>query len=232
MPRTIAIGDIHGCAVALSRLLQEVAPEKSDTIVGIGDYVDRGLDSNGVIEILIGLMTECHLVPLIGNHELMMFTGMRNRQDFDFWVNHGGSQTLASYGGKTENIPQHHMTFLSHCLKFYETDSHLFLHANYVPEIPLRQQPDQVIFWEHINDPIPRPHRSGKTAVVGHTPQLDGDVRNFGHLQIIDTFCYGDGWLSALDVDTGKVWQTNNLGDFRESVLSDPEIAPENPASS
>ena len=43
MSRTIAIGDIHGCAVALSRLLQEVAPEKSDTIVGIGDYVDRGI---------------------------------------------------------------------------------------------------------------------------------------------------------------------------------------------
>ncbi len=232
MPRTIAIGDIHGCAVALSRLLQEVAPQKSDTIVGIGDYVDRGLDSNGVIEILIGLVSECHLVPLIGNHELMMFTGLRNRQDFDFWVHHGGSQTLASYGGKTENIPQHHMTFLSHCLKFYETDSHLFVHANYVPEIPLAQQPDQIIFWEHVTDQIPQPHRSGKTAVVGHTPQMDGDVRNFGHLQIIDTFCYGDGWLSALDVDTGKVWQTNNQGDFRESVLSEPKIVPENPPTS
>lgn len=232
MPRTIAIGDIHGCAVALSRLLQEVAPQKSDTIVGIGDYVDRGLDSNGVIEILIGLVSECHLVPLIGNHELMMFTGLRNRQDFDFWVHHGGSQTLASYGGKAENIPQHHMTFLSHCLKFYETDSHLFVHANYVPEIPLEQQPDQVIFWEHVTDQVPQPHRSGKTAVVGHTPQIDGDVRNFGHLQIIDTFCYGDGWLSALDVDTGKVWQTNNQGDFRESVLSEPEIVPENPSTS
>ena len=232
MPRTIAIGDIHGCAVALSRLLQEVAPQKSDTIVGIGDYVDRGLDSNGVIEILIGLVSECHLVPLIGNHELMMFTGLRNRQDFDFWVHHGGSQTLASYGGKAENIPQHHMTFLSHCLKFYETDSHLFVHANYVPEIPLEQQPDQIIFWEHVTDQVPQPHRSGKTAVVGHTPQMDGDVRNFGHLQIIDTFCYGDGWLSALDVDTGKVWQTNNQGDFRESVLSEPEIVPENPSTS
>ena len=232
MPRTIAIGDIHGCAVALSRLLEEIAPEKSDTIVGIGDYVDRGLDSNGVIEMLIGLVSECQLVPLIGNHELMMFTGMRNKQDFEFWVNHGGSQTLASYGGKAENIPQHHMTFLSHCRKFYETDSHLFLHANYVPEIPLSQQPDQVIFWEHITDHIPQPHRSGKTAVVGHTPQMDGDVRNFGYLQIIDTFCYGDGWLSALDVDMGKIWQTNNLGDFRETVLSDPEIVPDQPPSS
>ncbi|MCH2182778.1 MAG: metallophosphoesterase [Mariniblastus sp.] len=225
MPRTIAIGDIHGCAVALTRLLQELAPQKSDTIVGIGDYVDRGLDSNGVIETLVDLVSVCHLVPLIGNHELMMFTGLQNRQDFEFWVQHGGGQTLSSYGGKTENIPQHHMTFLNHCLKFYETDTHIFLHANYVPEIPLHQQPDEVIFWEHIKETVPGPHQSGKTVVVGHTPQSDGLVRNCGHLQIIDTFCYGDGWLTALDVDSGKIWQTNNAGDFRESMLGPPEPA-------
>ena len=76
MSRTIAIGDIHGCAVALNRLLQEISPEKSDTLIGIGDYVDRGSDSNGVIETLIGLMSQCQLVPLIGNHELMMFQGL------------------------------------------------------------------------------------------------------------------------------------------------------------
>jgi len=226
MSRTIAIGDIHGCAVALTRLLGELRPQKSDTIVGIGDYVDRGLDSNGVIEILVDLVSVCHLVPLIGNHELMMFNGLQNREDFEFWVQHGGGQTMDSYGGKKENIPQHHMTFLNHCLKFYETDSHIFLHANYVPELPLRQQPDPVIFWEHVKDTVPRPHQSGKTVVVGHTPQADGVVRNCGHLQIIDTFCYGDGWLTALDVDSGKIWQTNNAGDFRESVLGPPEEGP------
>ncbi len=224
MSRTIAIGDIHGCAVALNRLLQEISPEKSDTLIGIGDYVDRGSDSNGVIETLIGLMSQCQLVPLIGNHELMMFQGLRDKQDFDFWIAHGGSQTLASYGGKTENIPQHHMTFLSHCLKFHETDTHIFLHANYVPEVPLKQQPDRIVFWEHIDQRIPQAHRSGKTVIVGHTPQADGEMRNFGHLQMIDTFCYGDGWLTALDVESGQIWQANNIGEFRESEL--PEVMP------
>ncbi len=226
MSRTIAIGDIHGCAPALQRLLQELSPQTSDTIVGIGDYVDRGLDSNGVIETLVELVSVCHLVPLIGNHELMMFNGLQGREDFDFWMQYGGSQTLASYGGKTENIPQHHLTFLNHCLKFYETESHIFLHANYVPDLPLQQQPDRIIFWEHIKETVPAPHQSGKTVVVGHTPQVEGNVRNLGHLQIIDTFCYGDGWLTALDVDSGKIWQTNNTGDFRESLLGPPECEP------
>ena len=226
MSRTIAIGDIHGCAPALQRLLQELSPQTSDTIVGIGDYVDRGLDSNGVIETLVELVSVCHLVPLIGNHELMMFNGLQGREDFDFWMQYGGSQTLASYGGTTENIPQHHLTFLNHCLKFYETESHIFLHANYVPDLPLQQQPDRIIFWEHIKETVPAPHQSGKTVVVGHTPQVEGNVRNLGHLQIIDTFCYGDGWLTALDVDSGKIWQTNNTGDFRESLLGPPECEP------
>ena len=230
MSRTIAIGDIHGCATALSRILQEVTPQNSDTIVGIGDYVDRGLDSNRVIEILIELVGQCELVPLIGNHELMMFKGLRGKQDYEFWLSHGGSQTLASYGGQVENIPPTHLTFLSHCQKFHETETHLFLHANYVPQIPLHQQPEEIVFWEHITERPPSPHRSGKVAVVGHTPQVDGEVRNFGHLQIIDTFCYGDGWLTAMDVETGKIWQANNNGDFRETELGEPETSPPPPA--
>ena len=226
MSRTIAIGDIHGCAPALQRLLHELAPQTSDTIIGIGDYVDRGQDSNSVMETLVELVSVCHLVPLIGNHELMMFNGLQGREDFDFWMQYGGSQTLASYGGKKENIPQHHLTFLNHCLKFYETESHIFLHANYIPDLPLQQQPDRVIFWEHIKESAPAPHQSGKTVVVGHTPQVEGTVRNLGHLQIIDTFCYGDDWLTALDVDSGQIWQTNNAGDFRESLLGPPESEP------
>ena len=97
MPRTIAIGDIHGCAVALDTILAEIAPQPSDTIVGMGDYVDRGPESSRVIEILIDLVSHCRFVPLIGNHEMMMFKGMNSQKDFDFWFQYGGNTTLASY---------------------------------------------------------------------------------------------------------------------------------------
>lgn len=222
MTRTIAIGDIHGCASALQRLLEEIQPTSSDTIVGIGDYVDRGMDSASVLEILVGLVPVCRFIPLIGNHELMMYKGIHSKKksnDFEFWFQHGGNATLASYGGRVDNIPQHHITFLSHCVRFFETDSHFFIHANYDPALPLLEQRDEVAFWQHIREIPPEIHLSGKTAVVGHTPQTEGEILDLGHVKIIDTYCYGDQWLTALDVDSGKVWQSNNRGQARTGQI-------------
>ena len=219
MSRVFAIGDIHGCSDALERIIEAIQPGPTDVIVGLGDFVDRGPNSARVINVLIHLVSQCHFVPLIGNHELMMFKGMRGKEDLDFWFHHGGSQTIASYGGRIQNIPQHHMTFLSHCLRFFETDTHFFVHANYAPDLPFPQQPDELLFWQHINAMVPPPHYSGKIGIVGHTPQLSGEVRNLGHVLILDTFCYGDGWLTAMDVGTGKIWQANNYDDYRELEL-------------
>jgi serine/threonine protein phosphatase 1 len=219
MSRTIAIGDIHGCSVALDTLLNAIQPQRRDTLIGLGDFVDRGPKSNEVIERLVELITVCRFVPLIGNHELMMFAGLRNKRDHEFWMQHGGSSTLASYGGNAASIPQHHITFLGHCLRFFETEHHFFVHANYLPYLPLEQQPDDCIFWQHIYEEIPAPHMNGKTAVVGHTPQSDGMVRNYGNVILLDTYCYGNQWLTALDVDTGKLWQANQMGQLRELEL-------------
>jgi serine/threonine protein phosphatase 1 len=224
MSRVIAIGDIHGCSVALERLLDEIRPQSRDILVALGDFVDRGPNSARVIEILVDLITACRFIPLIGNHEVMMFKGLRDPKEFSFWFQHGGSQTIASYGGRPQNIPEHHVTFLAHCVRFYETDQHFFVHANYAPGLILPQQPDELLFWEHIQEVPPPPHLSGKIAIVGHTPQLNGEIRNLGHVQIIDTFCYGDGWLTALDVTTNQVWQANNFGDYREGTLPEMEF--------
>jgi serine/threonine protein phosphatase 1 len=224
MSRTIAIGDIHGCADALHALLAAIEPTQDDTIVTLGDYVDRGMQSDVVIETLINLVTDCRLVPLIGNHEIMMYKGIQNGgEDFEFWFQHGGNSTLASYGGRVQNIPQHHLAFLSHCVRFFETDQHFFVHANYQPEIPLNEQPDDTIFWQHVNMFPPGLHSNGKIAVVGHTPQHDGEILDFGYLKCIDTFCYGDQWLTALDATSGHYWQANNQGKLRTGQLEDQE---------
>ena len=86
MSRTIAIGDIHGCAIALQRLIDEIKPTSNDIIIGMGDYVDRGMNSAGVLEILINLVSTCRFIPLIGNHELMMYKalfGDNKKRDFE-----------------------------------------------------------------------------------------------------------------------------------------------------
>jgi serine/threonine protein phosphatase 1 len=209
--RTIAIGDIHGCLAALDTLLEAIAPCEEDTIVTLGDVVDRGPESRGVVERVIELGARCRLVPLLGNHEAMMLDALQDG-DLDFWLTCGGAETVDSYGGKMSDVPARHIEFLQQCPLYWESDSHLFVHANYRAELPLAGQPEQSLLWEHLTFSIPGPHVSGKTAVVGHTPQRSCEILDLGYLKCIDTFCIGGGWLTALDVHTGQQWQADADG--------------------
>jgi serine/threonine protein phosphatase 1 len=212
--RTIAVGDIHGCAAALEAILGVVQPEPDDTLVTLGDYIDRGPNSRRVMEVLLQLCGRCRLVPLMGNHELLMLRAIDLPSNMLFWMQSGGLATLASYGGINEISPEH-VDFVRKCVDYYETETHLFVHASYDPQLPLDQQPEYELFWQHLGLVLPAPHCSGKTAIVGHTPQRSGDILDGGHLLCIDTYCFGNGWLTALDVASGQVWQADKHGKLR-----------------
>jgi serine/threonine protein phosphatase 1 len=216
-PRTIAIGDIHGCRAALDTLLDAIRPRAKDTIVALGDYIDRGYDSRGVIDRLLDLRARCRLVPLLGNHEQMFLEALINRSRRRAWLEFGGIATLASYGDDLDfgAVPAEHVDFLESCLEYYETPTHLFLHANYGEGLPLAEQSDYHLRWESLRDRVPGPHVSGKTAVVGHTSQKSGEVLDLGHLVCIDTYCHGGGWLTGLDVGNGRIWQADASGLLR-----------------
>lgn len=135
MSRLWAIGDVHGFSLVLERMLERIAPEKDDTIVMLGDYIDRGPDACGVIERLLDLQEECHCVTLRGNHEEMLLSiyyralagNFKHSPMKDFlrksvayftknyspdmisfsdWLMFGGRQTLASYGWDVRRIEQ------------------------------------------------------------------------------------------------------------------------------
>ena len=105
--RLFAIGDIHGCLPALETLLAAMQPQANDTVVTLGDYVDRGPCSQEVIERLLRLQTECHLVPLLGNHDQMMLLIHDGRRELYIdWLLFGGSATMTSYGiERPEDFP-------------------------------------------------------------------------------------------------------------------------------
>lgn len=210
--RTIAIGDIHGCAHALEVLLEQIKPQRDDVIITLGDYVDRGDDSRGVLDRLIRLEDECHFVPLLGNHEVMMLAAFESAVDRNFWLRFGGQETLQSYGGRMELIPEEHLDFMRGLDLHYETATHFFLHANYAADLELDEQPDGLRFWQHISGFLPPPHQSGRIAVVGHTPQVDGEVFDAGHLICLDTYCVGTGCLTAMDVDRREYWRVDKHG--------------------
>jgi serine/threonine protein phosphatase 1 len=208
--RTIAIADIHGCARALAALIEAIQPGPHDEIVPLGDYIDNGPDSRGVIDQLIALTKRCRLVPLMGNHEQMLLAARESRSEREFWLRFGGEQTLASYGADTwEAIPAEHLRFIQGCRPYHETATHIFVHANYWPNQAMADLSSTVLYWEPLQLERVAPHYSGKTIVVGHTPQISGEILDLGFLKCIDTNCCQGGWLTALEVQTGQLWRTN-----------------------
>ncbi len=229
---TLAIGDIHGCLTALRTLLDFVAPAADDRIVALGDYVDRGPDSRGVLDFLIALHAGGRLVALRGNHDEMMADARINPQgDRSLWLACGGRETLQSYGVEApetsdlQEVPESHWTFLDRdCLDWYETETHFFVHANAYPDLPLDDQPRYMLLWEKLYEPCR--HVSGKVMVCGHTRQVGGVPRNWGATVCIDTGAYDpQGWLTCLDVATGRYWQADQQGRRRTGALEDPADA-------
>jgi serine/threonine protein phosphatase 1 len=215
--RLIAIGDMHGCLAALQSILKAIAPGRDDTIVTMGDYVDRGPDSRGVIDNLINLQFSCHLVPLLGNHDELLLDICNGQYELIAdWLLFGGSATLTSYRTLLpEEIPHKHIEFLNNCLLYYETDRYIFLHATYDPALPMDRQKSQTLLWDKIRPVPPGPHFSGKTVIVGHTAQRNGQILDLGYLKCIDTCCYGEGYLTAMDVQTGQIWQADRNGKMK-----------------
>jgi len=221
--RTIAIGDIHGCSAALAALIDAIAPGAEDTIVALGDYIDRGPDSRGVLEGLIALSARCRLVPILGDHEEMLLDALRDNASLRKWLSCGGADTLRSYGWTPGShrrrladwIPEAHRRFLNSCVPYHETVTHLFIHAGFVPDLPMDQQPALALRWRVTDARTASPHYSGKPAIVGHTRQLSGEVLDLAFLACIDTNCVRGGWLTALDANTGRIWQADSAGRLR-----------------
>lgn len=224
--RTLAIGDIHGCLVALQALLALVNPGPDDRLVTLGDYVDRGPASREVLDLLIELYDAGRLIPLRGNHDEMMMTGVRDRGERRMWLTYGGVETLASYGHwavdpEYSRVPDRHMRFLEQdCRDWYETETHLFAHACLNPELPMEQQDEYVLRWHRLTAPLA--HRSGKVFVCGHTRQADGVPWDLKTAVCIDTGAYQhDGWLTCLHAETGEYWQANQRGQVRRGSLDE-----------
>jgi serine/threonine protein phosphatase 1 len=224
--RTLGIGDIHGCLRAFDALLEEIDLQPDDVVVTLGDYVDRGPDSKGVLDRVLTLGSRCRYLPLKGNHDLMMLAAREDQDHFSEWMKSGGEQTLASYQAKqdwqtlTEAIPALHWRFLTEeCAPFHETDTHIFVHANVYPDVPLMEQPDYMLYWETLEAGTWRPHESGKTMVCGHSVQRSGRPLVLDHAICIDTWIYGDGWLTCLDVALEMYWQANQRGETRMGNL-------------
>ncbi len=227
--RTLAIGDIHGCLRALDGLLDLVRPQPDDLVVTLGDYIDRGPNSRGVIDRLLELRERCRLVTLCGNHDQMMLEARLGPEPLREWLLCGGRQTLHSYAstggpGRLDDVPASHWQFLEGLEPYYEAATHFFVHGNVYPALALDEQPTYMLYWEKLTERFTAPHCSGKVMVCGHTAQKSGLPLDLGHAIGIDTFVYGSGWLTCLDVGSGRLWQARQSGERRAGRLGEPLV--------
>ena len=203
-----------------------------DLIIFLGDYVDRGLDTRGVIDWLIDCCRTLDPVLLRGNHEIMMLAARDDYYALRSWKNCGGEAALMSYNSQEaeptlDDVPVEHWQFLETALlPHYETATHMFAHASLTPHRSLEDQTDDVLYWTSLDDWFV-PHQSGKTLVCGHTSQKNGLPKVVPGCVCVDTWACGDGWLTCLDVHSGEYWQTNERRERRQSKLAMPVQSPQ-----
>ncbi len=170
-----AIGDIHGSMDKLNTLMDTIDIDfKKDTLVFLGDYIDRGPSSFEVVSFLITLKKQHeNIIFLKGNHEEMLENYLAGIDRFTYLSN-GGQQTIDSYmkhgyiSGK-ELIPEDHIEFFKRLDLFYQTDNYIFVHAGLREKIVLQDQLQEDLLWIRQKF-IKSNHDFGKRVIFGHTP--------------------------------------------------------------
>jgi len=223
--RVYAIGDIHGRLDLLLELIEIINqdmsthPKTQNTVVFLGDYVDRGPDSAGVIEYLSTLsIPDVECIFLMGNHEKYVMDLTTLSVPFHIWLKNGGGETLKSYNVNADikddlfdalaiqealkqAIPEHHWDFFEQLKIFWQKGSVFFAHAGIDPTRPLNQQNGQDLIW--IREEFLHSERDhGALIVHGHTPHYEPEVmRNRIN---VDTGAWKSDYLTALALEDGQ----------------------------
>jgi serine/threonine protein phosphatase 1 len=212
------IGDIHGCVDELRYLIEALPLSASDKLVFLGDYIDRGPDSNGVVSYLISLqkaMPVNRLVFLKGNHEdmLLSYLGFAGQHGEMFLLN-GGKATFASYGlslpKPTTNqalsvIPAEHLEFFRNLESYHLMAPFLCVHAGIHPLKSLLEQTSEELFWIR-NQFIDNSHILPYTVLFGHTPQ-NTVLYDLPYKVGLDTGLVYGNKLTCLDTDEKILYQ-------------------------
>ena len=214
MSLTYAIGDIHGSLDKLQRLMvrcEAHADGRPMTLVFLGDYIDRGPQSSGVLDYLIDLQARLggRAITLMGNHEAMALAVIDGKGPARAWFAQGGIETLASYGvAQPEELPRAHVDWMRSLPLRHDDGLRLFVHAGVNPQAPLDAQTDNDLLW--IREPF-LSHRGdyGRLIVHGHTPLTTGAPDLRGNRLNLDTAAVYGGPLTAAVFDAV---QTEPLG--------------------
>ncbi|WP_316354819.1 metallophosphoesterase family protein [Devosia sp.] len=220
-----AIGDVHGCLAQLRLLHQKILADAANIegtklIVSLGDYVDRGVDSAGVLDFLLsGVPEGFSRVCLAGNHEVMMLDHIAEPRSADRWLDFGGLETLISYGIDTSaymaagvrerkgllqsHIPPQHLDFLRKLPVVLSFPGLVLVHAGLRAGVPLEDQEEDDLLWIRGQDGDEQQGATdGPLLVHGHTPTQSPRIT--GRTINIDTGAFATGILTAVRLRPGE----------------------------
>jgi serine/threonine protein phosphatase 1 len=225
--RRFAISDIHGCAKTFTALLEKIELQKEDHLFLLGDYIDRGNDSKGVIDKILQLTADGYKIDcLLGNHEWMLMNSITDYRKFDNWMKNGGSITLDSYKisemDYMKKLPQEHVQFFRSLKYFIELDDYYLVHAGFnIKEAdPLNDY--ESMLWIRDWDKNLKPGQlNGKKIIHGHNARvitkLFDDLKNKnGRVFNIDCGCVYDsahrlGVLCAFNMNDTTIMTQKNM---------------------
>lgn len=223
--RTLVIGDVHGCSKTFNRLLDVIRLERTDTLYLLGDLIDRGPDSKGVIDTILQLQKDgFRLLSVLGNHESLALNAIETGvyEDYLDWEDNGGEETLKSYGVRTpKEIPTEHIEFMNSLPLYRMTDKLVFVHAGLDWALPdeFSKAGETAMLWSRSGKVIPK-RIGGRTLVTGHTTRTLDEIRRSlttKHI-LTDNGCHlgtgfteGKGNLVAINLDTGELTVQPNI---------------------
>ncbi|NUQ26549.1 MAG: serine/threonine protein phosphatase [Saprospiraceae bacterium] len=228
--RRFAISDIHGCLRTFQCLLDQIGLSKADTLYLLGDYIDRGPDSKGVIDLILQLRKEGHqVVCLRGNHEQMLLNALSKHglEELQLWLNAGGAETIDSFHDELQTdtfLPRPYLAFIRQLDYYALSDDYWLVHAgfNFKKNNPL-EDTESMLWIRNWYAQLKPSVLNGAVVVHGHTPTprhlIEAQVERLDELPVLNIDCgcvYKDrmpgiGFLCAFEMDSRRLFFVENV---------------------
>ncbi|MCG9971104.1 metallophosphoesterase family protein [Christiangramia crocea] len=234
MPRKLVIGDLHGGLKALIQLLERIDLTPDDKLIFLGDYVDGWSDSANTVTYLISLARQNSCIFIRGNHDDLAHKWLENGEMNQKWLEHGGQSSIDAYRNFTKEEKEEHVRFFRDMFNFYKDDKErLFVHAGFTNlHGPDYEYYETGFYWDRTlwemvlsmdeglepeDSYYPRRLKHFSEIYIGHTPVTRiGKTRPYNKANIwnVDTGAAFKGPISAIDVETKEVYQSDPVHTF------------------
>ncbi|GAF06004.1 metallophosphoesterase family protein [Saccharicrinis fermentans] len=198
MKRLFALGDIHGCFDSLKELVEnKIQLNKGDKLILLGDYIDRGNKSKEVVDYIIDLQEKgFDIIPLLGNHEMLLLETLEDEKNLSKWIQNGGVKTLKNFNIESVNdISPKYLEFFKNLQNYYSFEEFLFVHAGCNDKVVNPFQDTYSMLW--------------KSQATYTSPLLTNKIIVHGHRPISIELCIKqfDENKQVINIDTGCVYK-------------------------